>query len=330
MNDVMTISPRRKFFRFVAAAATLPFAPHVARAQAYPFRPVRIIVGVPAGGPIDLGARLIGQWLSERFGQPFVIENRVGAGGNIGIEAVARAPADGYTLLVTAAAAAINATLFDKLNYNFIRDFAPIASINHIPLILLVHPSFPATSVADLIAYAKANPGKANMATPGVATAPDLAGELFKMMAGVDIVVVRYRGSPAAATDLIGGQVQMAFDAVPTSIEHVRAGRVRALAVASPARLDVLPDIPTVAETLPGFAASGWCGLCAPKGTPADIVDRLNREVNAALADSGVMARLAGIGAIAFATSPGEFTKFIAEETEKWGKVIKFAGIKVE
>jgi tripartite-type tricarboxylate transporter receptor subunit TctC len=291
---------------------------------------VRIIVAVPAGGPIDLAARLIGQWLSERLGQPFVVENRVGAGNNIGTEAAARAPADGYTLLVTAAAAAINATLFDKLNYNFLRDFAPIASINHIPLLLSVHPSIPVTTVSEFIAYAKANPGKVNMATPGLATAPDLASELLKMMAGIDIVVVRYRGSPAAMTDLIGGQVQSSFDAVPTSIEHVRSGRLRALAVAMPARLEVLPGIPTVAETVPGFAASGWCGLCAPKATPTEIVDRLNREVNAALIDPRIKARLADIGAISFATSPSEFTKFIADETEKWSKVIKFANIKPE
>jgi tripartite-type tricarboxylate transporter receptor subunit TctC len=289
---------------------------------------VRIIVAVPAGGPIDLAARLIGQWLWERLGQPFVVENRPGAGNNIGTEAVARGPADGYTLLVTAAAAAINATLFDKLNYNFLRDFAPVASINHIPLVLVAHPSFPVTTVAELIAFAKANPGKVNMATPGLATAPDLACELFKMMTGVDIVPVRYRGSSPAMTDVIGGQVQAAFDAVPTSIDHVRTGGLRALAVASPTRLDVLPNIPTVAESVPGFAASGWCGLCAPKATPAEIVNQLNREVNAGLVDPRIKTRLADLGAIAFSTSPGEFTKFIADETEKWAKVIHFAGIK--
>jgi tripartite-type tricarboxylate transporter receptor subunit TctC len=321
---------RRKFLAAVAGAASLPFAPHIARAQAYPSRPVRIIVAVPAGGPIDLAARLIGQWLSERLGQPFVIENRVGAGNNIGTEAAARAPADGYALLVTAAAAAINATLFDKLNYNFIRDFAPIASINHIPLVLTAHPSFPVVTVSELIAYAKANPGKVNMATPGLATAPDLASELLKMMTGIDIVVVRYRGTPAALTDAIGGQVQTSFDAVPTSIEHVRSGRLRALAVGTPARLEVLPNVPAVAETVPGFAASGWCGLCAPKATPVAIVDLLNSHVNAALIDPRIKARLADIGAISFSTSPGEFARFIADETEKWGKVIKFAGIRPE
>jgi tripartite-type tricarboxylate transporter receptor subunit TctC len=321
---------RRLFLHLAAGAAALPALPHVARAQAYPSRAVRIIVAVPAGGPIDLAARLIGQWLSERLGQAFVVENRPGAGNNIGTEAVARAPADGYTLLVTAAAAAINATLFKKLGYNFLRDFAPIASINHIPLILAVHPSFPAATVSDLMAYAKANPGKVNMATAGLATAPDLAAELLKMMTGVDIVVVRYRGSPAVMTDLIGGQVQSAFDAVPTSIEHVRTGRLRALAVASPTRLDVLPDVPTVADAVPGFAASGWCGLCAPKATPAEIVDRLNREVNAGLIDPRIKDRLADLGAISFSTSPSEFTKFISDETEKWAKVIKFAGIKPE
>jgi tripartite-type tricarboxylate transporter receptor subunit TctC len=322
--------PRRKFLHLAAGTAALPAMSRVASAQAYPLRAVRIIVAVPAGGPIDLAARLMGQWLSERLGQPFVVENRPGAGNNIGTEAVARAPADGYTLLVTAAAAAINATLFPKLSYNFLRDFAPVASINHIPLILAVHPSFPAATVSDLIAYAKANPGKVNMATAGLATAPDLAAELLKMMTGVDIVVVRYRGSPAVMTDLIGGQVQTAFDAVPTSIEHVRTGRLRALAVASPTRLDVLPDVPTVAESVPGFAASGWCGLCAPKATPAEIVDRLSREVNAGLIDPRIKGRLADLGAIPFSTSPSEFTKFIADETEKWAKVIKFAGIKPE
>jgi tripartite-type tricarboxylate transporter receptor subunit TctC len=313
--------PRRKFLRLAAGAAALPAMSRVASAQAYPLRAVRIIVAVPAGGPIDLAARLMGQWLSERLGQPFVVENRPGAGNNIGTEAVARAPADGYTLLVTAAAAAINATLFPKLSYNFLRDFAPVASINHIPLILAVHPSFPAATVSDLIAYAKANPGKVNMATAGLATAPDLAAELLKMMTGVDIVVVRYRGSPAVMTDLIGGQVQTAFDAVPTSIEHIRTGRLRALAVASPTRLDVLPDVPTVAESVLGFAASGWCGLCAPKSTPAEIVDRLSREVNAGLVDPRIKGRLADLGAISFSTSPSEFTKFIADETEKWAKV---------
>ena len=320
--------PRRQFLHLAAGAAMLPALSSVAKAQAYPSRAVRIFVAVPPGGPIDLGARLIGQWLSERLGQPFVVENRPGGGNNIGTEAVARAPADGYTLLVTAAAAAINASLFNKLNYNFLRDFAPIAGINHIPLILVANPSFPATTVAELIAYAKANPGKVNLATPGLATAPDLAAELLKMMTGVDIVVVRYRGSPAAQTDLIGGQVQTAFDAVPTSIEHVRTGRMRALAVASPTRLEVIPNTPTVAETVPGFAASGWCGLCAPKATPAEIVDQLNREVNAALVDPKIKARLANIGAVSFSTSPADFTKFIADETEKWAKVIKFAGIK--
>jgi tripartite-type tricarboxylate transporter receptor subunit TctC len=322
--------PRRSFLQLAAGAAALSALPHIARAQAYPSRPVRIIVAVPAGGPIDLAARLMGQWLSERLGQPFVVENRPGAGNNIGTEAVARAPADGYTLLVTAAAAAINATLFPKLSYNFLRDFAPVASINHIPLILAVHPSFPAATVSDLIAYAKANPGKVNMATAGLATAPDLAAELLKMMTGVDIVVVRYRGSPAVMTDLIGGQVQTAFDAVPTSIEHVRTGRLRALAVASPTRLDVLPDVPTVADSVPGFAASGWCGLCAPKATPAEIVDLLNKEFNAGLIDPRIKDRLADLGAISFSTSPSEFTKFISDETEKWAKVIKFAGIKPE
>ena len=320
--------PRRQFLHLAAGTSALPVVSRIARAQAYPSRAVRIIVAVPAGGPIDLAARLIGQWLSERLGQPFVVENRPGAGNNIGTEAVARAPADGYTLLVTAAAAAINATLFDKLGYNFLRDFAPIASINHIPLILVVHPSFPAATVSELIAYAKANPGKVNMATPGLATAPDLAGELFKMMTGVDIVVVRYRGSPAALTDLIGGQVQAVFDAVPTSIEHVRTGNVRGLAVTGSTRLDALPDLPTVADSVPGYEASSLYGIGAPRNTPAEVIDRLNKEVNAALADPKLKARLADLGGTPFGGSSAEFGKLMADETEKWGKVVKFAGIK--
>jgi len=326
----MKLPHRRRFLHLAASAAVLPTVSRVARAQAYPTRPVRIVVAAPAGGPVDLAVRLIGQWLAERLGQPFVVENRGGAGGNIGIEAVARASGDGYTLLVTAAAAAINVTLFEKLNYNFMRDFAPVASINHIPLILDLHPSFPITTLSELIAYAKANPGKINMATAGVATAPDLAGALLKIMTGTDIVLVRYRGSPAALTDLIAGQVQMAFDAVQTSIDHIRSGRLRALAVASPTRLEVLPDVPTVRESVPDFEASGWCGVSAPKSTPVEIVDKLNKEINAGLSDPRIKARLSDLGAVSFTTSPGEFAKFIADETEKWGKVIKFAGIKAE
>jgi tripartite-type tricarboxylate transporter receptor subunit TctC len=320
--------PRRTFLHLAAGATALPALPQFARAQGYPNRPVRIIVAVPPGGPIDMSARLIGQWLAERLGQPFVVENRAGAAGNIGTEAVVKAPADGYTLLLAFAASAINAALFENLNYNFIRDVAPVASINHIPLILEAHPSFPPRTVAELIAYAKANPGKVNIGTPGTGTAPHVAAELFRMTTGVDIVTVRYRGTAPGLIDLLSGQIQMMFDAVPTSIEHIRANRTRALAVASRTRLDVLPDVPTVAEAVPGYEAAGWCGLCAPRNTPRDIVDLLNKEVNAALVEPRIKARLADLGATPFPGSAGDFAAFIAAETEKWSKVIKFANIK--
>ncbi len=321
---------RRTVLRLAMGAVALPALSRVTSAQAYPTRPVRIIVAVPPGGPIDMSARLIGQWLSERLGQPFIIENRAGAAGNIGTEAVVRAPADGYTLLLAFAASAINAALFDNLNYNFIRDIAPVASVNHIPLILEAHPAFPVRTAGELIAYAKANPGKVNIATPGTGTAPHVAAELFRMMTGVDIVTVRYRGTAPALIDLLSGQVQVMFDAVPTSIEHIRANRLRALAVATKTRLAVLPDVPTVADSVPGYEAAGWCGLCAPRNTPRDIVDMLNKEVNAALADPRIKARLDDLGATPFAGSPSAFAAFIAAETEKWSKVIKFANIKPE
>jgi len=322
--------PRRQFLHLAASAAALPAVSRIAWAQGYPNKPVRIIVPVPAGGPIDLAARLIGQWLAERLGQPFVVENRPSAGGHVGIEAVARALADGYTLLLALAGSAINATLFERLNYDFIRDIAPIATINHIPLVLASNPLFPPKTVPELIAYAKANPGKVNMATAGVGTMPQVAGELFKMLTGADIVSVRYRGSASAVTDLLGGQVQVAFDAVSSTIEHIKSGRLRALGVSTGKRLDVLPDVATVGEAVPGFEATGWCGLCAPKATPAEIIDLLNKEVNAGLADPKIRTRLADLGAIPFVTSPGAFATFIADETEKWGKVIKFANIKPE
>jgi tripartite-type tricarboxylate transporter receptor subunit TctC len=321
---------RRTVLRLAMGAVALPALSRVTSAQAYPTRPVRIIVAVPPGGPIDMSARLIGQWLSERLGQPFIIENRAGAAGNIGTEAAVRAPADGYTLLLAFAASAINAALFDNLNYNFIRDIAPVASINHIPLILEAHPAFPVRTAGELIAYAKANPGKVNIATPGTGTAPHVAAELFRMMTGVDVVTVRYRGTAPALIDLLSGQVQVMFDAVPTSIEHIRTNRLRALAVATKTRLAVLPDVPTVADSVPGYEAAGWCGLCAPRNTPRDIVDMLNKEVNAALADPKIKARLDDLGATPFAGSPSDFAAFIATETEKWSKVIKFANIKPE
>jgi tripartite-type tricarboxylate transporter receptor subunit TctC len=321
---------RRTVLRLAMGAVALPALSRLTSAQAYPSRPVRIIVAVPPGGPIDMSARLIGQWLSERLGHPFIVENRAGAAGNIGTEAVVRAPADGYTLLLAFAASAINAALFDNLNYNFIRDIAPVASINHIPLILEANPAFPARTAGELIAYAKANPGKVNIATPGTGTAPHVAAELFKMMTGIDIVTVRYRGTAPALIDLLSGQIQVMFDAVPTSIEHIRTNRLRALAVATKTRLGVLPDVPTVADSVPGYEAAGWCGLCAPRNTPQDIVDMLNKEVNAALADPKIKARLDDLGATPFAGSPSDFAAFVAAETEKWAKVIKFANIKPE
>jgi tripartite-type tricarboxylate transporter receptor subunit TctC len=320
--------PRRKFLHLAAGAAALPAVARFAWAQSYPSRPVRIVVGFPPGGAIDISARIIGQWLSERLGQPFIIDNRPGAGSNIGTEAVVRAPADGHMLLLANAANAVNATLFDKLTYDFIRDIAPVASINRIPLVLEVHPSFPAKTVPEFIAYAKANPGKINMATPAKGTAPYMAAELFKMMTGVDIVHVPYRGSAPMLTDLLGGQVQVAFDGMSSSIEHIRAGKLRALAMATAARLEALPDIPTVGDTVPGYEASGWCGVVAPKNTPVEIIDKLHKEINAGLADPKIKARLADVGVTVLVGSRAEFGKLIADETEKWAKVIKFAGIK--
>jgi tripartite-type tricarboxylate transporter receptor subunit TctC len=322
--------PRRTFLHLAAGAAALPALSRFARAQVYPTRPVRIIVGGPPAGPIDFSARLIGQWLSERLGQPFVVENRQGAGGNIGTEVVVRAAADGYTLLMAFASSAINATLYDNLHFNFIRDMAPVASVNRIPLVLEVNPSFAAKTVADLITYAKANPGKVNLATPAIGTAPQVAGELFRLMTGLNMIVVPYRGTGPMLTDLLGGQVEVAFDAVLTSIEHIKTRKLHALAVTTATRLQQLPDVPTVADFVPGFEANGWCGICAPKNTPVDIVDKLNIEINAALAEPKIKARLADLGTEPFAGSTTEFGKFIADETEKWAKVVKFAGLKPE
>ena len=286
--------PRRQFLRLAAGAAALPAVSRSAWAQAYPARPVRILVGAPAGGTLDIVARVMGQWLSERLGQAFVIENRPGgAGNNVATEAVVRAAPDGYTLLLIAISNAINTTLYDKLNYNFLRDIAPVASIVRVPLIMEVNASVPAKTVPEFIAYAKGNPGKVNMASAGNGTSPQVAGELFKMMTGVELVHVPYRGSPPALTDLLGGQVQVMFDLMPTSIEHVRAGKLRALAVTTATRSPALPDVPTVAEFVPGYEASTWQGIGAPRGTPAEIVDRLNREINAGLADPKIRARLA-------------------------------------
>ncbi|MGE5780427.1 MAG: Bug family tripartite tricarboxylate transporter substrate binding protein, partial [Hyphomicrobiales bacterium] len=310
--------PRRYFLHLAAGAAALPAVSRVARAQAYPTRPVRLIVPVAPGGAYDLVARLMGQWLSEQLGQPFIIENRPGAGTNIGTEAVVRAPADGYTLLLVAAANAINATLYDKLNFNFIRDIAPVAGITRAPEVMVVHPSVPAKTVPEFIAYAKANPGKLTMASGGIGSLSHVAGELFKMMAGVDMVHVPYRGQGPALTDLLGGQVQVMFAITVASIEYIKTGRLRALAVTAATRSDALPDIPTVGEFVLDYEASNWFGVCAPKATPAEIVDKLNKEINASLAEPKIKARLAEWGATALPGSPADFGKLIAEETEKW------------
>jgi len=322
--------PRRRFLHLAAGAAALPTLPRLVLAQAYPTRPVRIIVGFPAGGTIDIFARMMGLWLSERLGQPFVIENRLGAGGNIGTEAVVRATPDGYTLLMVVAPNAINATLYEKLSFNFIRDIAPVAGIIRVPNVMVVNPSFPAATVPEFITYAKANPGKINMASSGNGTTIHASGELFKMMTGVNMVHVPYRGGPPALTDLIGGQVQVMFDNVTTSIEYIRAGKLRPLAVTTATHWEGLPDVPTVSEFLPGYEASGWVGVGVPKNTPAEIVEKLNKEINAALADPKMKVRLADLGGTLLPGSPADFGKLIADETEKWGKVIKFANIKAE
>ncbi len=302
----------------------------MASAQTYPARPVRWIVPIAAGGAQDILARLVGQWLSERLGQPFIIENRPGGGGNIGTEAVVRSPADGHTILLTSSANAINATLYEKLNFNFIRDIAPVAGIIRGPFVMAVNPTVPAKTVPEFIAYAKANPGKLSMASAGIGTGPHLAGELCKMMAGVDMVHVPYRGGGPALTDLLGGQVQVMFPTTTSSIEHVRAGSLRVLAVTTATRSEVLPDMPTVGEFVPGYEASSVFGLGAPKNTPTEIVDKLNREINAALADPNMKARLADLDGDVLALSPADFGKLIADETEKWGKVIRAANIKAQ
>jgi tripartite-type tricarboxylate transporter receptor subunit TctC len=322
--------PRRKFLHFAASAAALPAMSRMAWAQAYPSRPVRIIVPVGPAGVTDIIARFMGQWLSERLGQPFVIENRPGAGNSIGTEAVVRAPADGYTLLLVGAPNAINASLYDKLSFDFVRDIAPVASIVRVANVLLVNLSVPAKTGPELIAYAKANPGKINMASVGNGSTPHVTGELFKMMAGVDMVHVPYRSAGAALTDLITGQVQVYFATTASSIEHIRAGRLRALAVTSATRSDFLPDVPTVSDFLPGFEASFWGGVGAPRNTPAEVINKLNREINAGLADPKLQARLAELGGVPLGGSSADFAKLIAEETEKWAKVVKFAGIKPE
>ena len=322
--------PRRQFLHLAAGAAALPAVSRIARAQAYPTRPVRIIVATAPGGAPDILARLIGPWLSERLGQQFVIENRPGGGSNIGTEAVVRAPPDGYTLLLVTTTHAINATLYDKLNFNFVRDIAPVAGIMRVPEVMVVNPSVPAKTVPEFIAYAKANPGKINLGSPGIGTPGHVDGELFKMMAGVDLVHVPYRGGGPVMTDLLGGQVQVLFGSTSLTIEQIRAGKLRPLAVTTATRWEGLPDLPTVSEFLPGYEASAWSGVGAPRNTPAKIIDTLNKEINAALADPKMKARIADLGGTVLAGSPTDFGKFIADETEKWAKVIKFAGIKPE
>jgi tripartite-type tricarboxylate transporter receptor subunit TctC len=322
--------PRRNFLHLAAGAAALPAVSRFARAQAYPTRPVRIIVPIAPAGATDITARLIGQWLSERLGQPFIIENRPGGGGNIGTEAVVHAPADGYTLLMAGSFNATNAALYDKLNFNFIRDIAPVAGVFRGPYAMVVNPSVPAKSVPEFIAYAKANPRKLNMASAGNGTASHVAGELFKMMAGVDLVHVPYRGGGPGLNDLLGGQVQVMFPSTVASIGYIRSGRLRALAVTAATRSDALPDIPTVDEFVPGYEASTWYGVCAPKATLAEIVEKLNKEVNAGLADPKIKARFVDLGGDVLALSPADFGKFIADETQKWAKVVEFASVKAD
>jgi tripartite-type tricarboxylate transporter receptor subunit TctC len=320
--------PRRKFLHLALGAAALPAVSSITRAQTYPSRPVRIIVPFAPAGSSDIVARLVGQWLSERLGQPFVIENRPGGGGNIGTEAVVRASPDGYTLLMVGGWNAINATLYDKLSFNFIRDIAPVAGVTRTANVMVVHPSVPAATVPEFIAYAKSKPGKTTMASAGKGTPSHVAGELFKMMTGVDMVHVPYRSAGPALTDLLGGQVQVMFPTTVSSIEYVRDGRLRALAVTTATRLEVLPDVPTVGEFVPGYEASGWSGIGAPKGTPIEIIEKLNKEINASLADPKLKARLTDLGGTAFTGSPSDWGKLIAEETEKWGKVIRALNIK--
>jgi tripartite-type tricarboxylate transporter receptor subunit TctC len=320
--------PRRRFLKWVAGAAAMPAVSRIASAQSYPARPVRMIIGYPAGGSADITARLTGQWLSERLGQPVIVESRPGAATNIATEAVVRAPADGYTLLLVAPANAINATLYDKLNFNFVQDIVPVAGIIRFPNVVVVNPSLPIKTIPELIAHAKANPGKLNMASSGNGSTIHMSGELFKMLTGINMVHVPYRGGAPALTDLIAGQVQVMFDNIPTSAEHIKAGKLRGLAVTSTARSDVLPDLPTVADVLPGYEASAWYGLGAPKGTPAEVIDKVNKAVNEILADPKSKARFTDLGASLLPGSPADFGKLLADETEKWGKVVKFSGAK--
>jgi len=321
---------RRRFLSLAAGAVALPAISRMAQAQSYPSRPVHLVVGVAAGGSVDIFARLISQSLSQRLGQSFVVDNRPGAGTNIATEAVVRAPADGYTLLLVAAPNAINATLYERLNFDFARDIAPVASIGRVPLVMVVNPRVPARTVPEFIAYAKANPSKINMASGGVGTTPHVAGELFKMMAGINMVHVPYRGAGPAIADLIAGQVQVLFAGTPEAMEHIRTGRLRPLAVTGTTRSSVMADVPTIGDHLPGYEASGFFGVGAPRNTPAEVIDRLNKEINAALADPKIKERLADLGGAVIPSSPVDFGKLIVDETQKWAKVIRFAGIKAE
>jgi tripartite-type tricarboxylate transporter receptor subunit TctC len=321
---------RRQFLQLAAGAGALPAVSRIARAQVYPTRPVRIIVGFPAGGPADIVARLMAQWLSERLGQQFVIENRPGAASNVGTEAALKAPPDGYTLLQVTSTNAVNVTFYDNLNFNFASDIAPVAGIIRVPFVMELNPSVPANTVPEFIAYAKANPGKINMASGGSGTSVHITGELFKMMAGVNLVHVPYRGSAPALTDMISGQVQVMFDVLTSSLQHIRSGALRALAVTTATRSKALPDLPTVGDFLPGYEASAWYGVAAPKNTPSEIVDKLNMEINVGLADSKLRARLADLGGTVIPGSPAAFGRLITEEIEKWGKVVKFSGAKPE
>jgi tripartite-type tricarboxylate transporter receptor subunit TctC len=321
---------RRNFLRLAGVTALAPAFSMIAGAQAYPSRPVRLIVGFPPGGGTDVAARLIGEWLSERLGQPVVIENRPGAGSNIATEAVVRAPADGYTLLLVSTAHAINATLYERLNYNFLRDIAPVAGFMRVPNVMEVNPSLSAKSVPEFIAYARTNPGNINMASGGNGTSQHLSGELFKMMTGLNFVHVPYRGAAPALTDLIGGQVQVMFGEMPPSIEFIKAGKLRALAVTTVTRSEALPDLPSVSDFVPGYESSAWYGVGAPKNTPVEIVQKLSKEINAALADPKMKARLTSLGGTVLDGSPSEFGTLIADETRKWAKVVKFSGAKVE
>jgi tripartite-type tricarboxylate transporter receptor subunit TctC len=321
-------SSRRQFFNLAAGSIALPFVPRLARADAYPARPVHIILGFPPGITPDITARVIGQWLSDRLGRQFIVENRTGAAGNIATEFVVRAPPDGYTLLLVTLANAVNATLYDRLNFNFLRDIAPVASVIRGPLVMEVNPSVPAKTVPEFIAYAKANPGKMNMASAGPGTPQHVAGELFMMMTGIEMVHVPYPGTPLP--DVLSGRMQVIFNPIPTSVGYIQEGKLRALAVTGRTRAQALPDVPTVAEFLPGYEASSWYGIGAPKNTPPELIEKLNSEINAALADPAIKARFIDLGAEPMAMTPAGFSKFLADETEKWGKVVRVANIKVE